>query len=83
MDEGLLSSIPAWCGQLVNIIITLEPYGKYGSFLHTYLFKYCPATDIQKDDEGLPSIILAGRGLLVAMLITLEPIGIFQSNFAY
>ena len=51
--------------------------GYLDQILRTYLFWYCPATDVQNDDEGLPSIILAGRGLLVKMLITLELHGIF------
>ena len=32
MDEGLLSISPACCGQLVKILISLEPYGVFGSY---------------------------------------------------
>ena len=39
--------------------------GYLDQILHTYLFKYCPATGMQSCDEGLLSFILAGRGLLV------------------
>ena len=41
IDMGLLSNFPAYCGQLVKLLITLEPNGIFGSkfcFLHTYLF---------------------------------------------
>ena len=31
MDEGLLSISPASCGHLVNMLITLEPRGIFGS----------------------------------------------------
>ena len=31
MDEGLLSIISAVCGQLVKMLITLEPHGIFGS----------------------------------------------------
>ena len=36
MDEGLLSIIPAGCGQLVKMLITLEPHGIFRSNF-TYL----------------------------------------------
>ena len=36
MDEGLLSSISASCGQLVNMLITLE---LHGIFHYLYFFK--------------------------------------------
>ena len=71
MDEGLLSISPVCCGQLLNILITLESYGIFRSNLACVfiliLSSHC--------DEGLPSIILAGRGILVKMFITLEPHG--------
>ena len=36
--------------------------GYLNQVLHTYLFKYCPATGMNKNGgEGLPSIILAGQ----------------------
>ena len=38
VDEGLLSIISAVCGQLVKMLITLEPQGIFGSNF-TYLFK--------------------------------------------
>ena len=31
MDESLLSMISAGCGQLVKMLITLEPHGIFGS----------------------------------------------------
>ena len=37
MDEALLSITPAGCGQLVNLIITLEQNGIFGSNF-SYLF---------------------------------------------
>ena len=37
MDEGLLSISPACCGQLVKILINLEPYWIFGSNF-AYLF---------------------------------------------
>ena len=37
IDMGLLSNCPAYCGQLVNILTTLEPYGIFGSNF-AYLF---------------------------------------------
>ena len=39
MDEVLLRIGPAGCGQLVKMIITLEPHGIFGSTF-TYLFFY-------------------------------------------
>ena len=70
MDEGLLSISTACCGQLVKILITLEPLGLFESNF-AYLF-HCQATGMQKDDMGLPSINFAGRAIIVKMLITLE-----------
>ena len=74
--DGLLSTSPACCCQLVKILTTLEPYGIFGSDFAYLSILYCPATGMQNGAEGLPSIILAGRGLLVRMIITLEPQGI-------
>ena len=37
MDEGLLSISPACCGQLVEILITLESYGIFGSKSYVHL----------------------------------------------
>ena len=71
--EVSLSISPACCVQLVKILITLEPYGIFGSNV-TYLFILilCSHPGMQNGDEGLPSIVLSGRGRLVKMLITLE-----------
>ena len=68
MDKGSQSIVSAGCGQLVKMLIILEPHG---------IFRHCPATGMQNGDEALPSIILADRGLLVKMPITLEPHHIF------
>ena len=38
MEKGLLSISPACCGQLVKMLITLEPHGIFGSNF-AYLFK--------------------------------------------
>ena len=59
-------------------ILTLEPYGIYGSncaFLFVKILSSHPS--MQNGGEGLSSIILAGQGILVKMLITFEPHGIF------
>ena len=83
MYEGLLSSSPACYGQLLKILITLEPYGIFESNF-AYLFILIVSSHwYVNSDEGWPSIVLVGGGLLVNMLITLEPHGIFKSNFAY
>ena len=76
MDECLLSISLACCGQNVNILLTIQMYGIFGSYF-AYFILYCLATGMQNGDEGLPSINLAGQGLLVKMLITLELHGIF------
>ena len=39
--------------------------GYLDQILHTYLFRYCPATAMQHGGKGWLSIILAGRGRLV------------------
>ena len=38
MDGGLLSIISAGCGQLVEMLRTLEPHGILRSYFHSYLF---------------------------------------------
>ena len=73
IDIGLLSNCPARCGQLVKILITIEPYRNFGS---NFAYAFISILSIHPG-EGLPIIILAGQGLLVKMLITLEPHGIF------
>ena len=51
IDEGLLSTIPAGCGQLVKMLITLEPNCIFGSN-YAYLFIiYCPATGMQNAEH--------------------------------
>ena len=78
IDMGLLCNGLASCGQLVKILIALEPYGIFGSnvaYLFILIMSCYPS--MQNSGEGLPSIILAGQGILVKMLITLEPHGIF------
>ena len=37
IGEGLLSIVPAGCGQLVKMLITLKSNGIFGSNLHVYL----------------------------------------------
>ena len=46
MDEGLLSIIPAGCGQLVKMLIALEPL-----LIFAFLFAHFPATGKQNGDE--------------------------------
>ena len=73
---SLLSNCPACCGELVKLLITLEPYRIFGSNF-AYLFYYYLTTGIQNGDKGLPIIILASWGILVKILITFEPHFIF------
>ena len=78
IDMGLLSKCPAYCGQLVKILTTLEPYGIFGSnFAYLFILIFSSHPDMLNGGDGLPSIILTGQGLIVKMLITLEPHGIF------
>ena len=55
-DEGLLNIISAGCGQLVKILITLEPHGKLSSdqILNAciYLYQHFPVTGMQNDDKA-------------------------------
>ena len=72
---GFAMYCQARCGQLVTILITLEPYGVFGSdFAYLFLSSH---SGVQNGGEGLPGIILAGQCLLVKMLIALEPHGVF------
>ena len=73
MDEALLSISPAGRGQLVRMIITLEPH----CIFETNFACLYTLTGMQNGDETSPSIISAGQGLVFKMLITLEPHGIF------
>ena len=50
-------------GHLVQMLITVNLHGIFGSNYAFLLFYYCPATDMQNGDEESPSIILVGRGL--------------------
>ena len=78
IDMGLLFNCSACCGQLVKILITLEPYGIFESnFAYLFILIFSSHPDMQNGNKGLPSIILTGQGLLVKLLITLEPQGIF------
>ena len=73
MDECLLSIISVGCGQLVKMLITLEPHSIFGSkFAYIIYFEHCQVTGMENGDKALPSIILALRGLLVKMIIILE-----------
>ena len=45
---GLLCNCQACCGQLVKILISLEPNRIFGSNFHINLFLYCPATLVCK-----------------------------------
>ena len=69
VDEGLLSISPACCDQLVKILITLEPYGVFGS-----KFEYLCILSSHWYAKRLRGF--TGRGILVKMRITLEPHGI-------
>ena len=73
MDEGLLSIISVGCGQLMKMLINLEPHGICGSN-YAYLFSIKLTSHMQNDDEALPSIILADRGVSENIL---EPHHIF------
>ena len=81
---GLLSHCPACCGQLVNIFITLGPYGLFRSNF-AYMYLCIPILSshprMQIEGEVLPSIIFVGQGLLVKMLITLEPLILYTNTF--
>ena len=84
IDMGLLSNYPACRGQLVKILIALEPYEIFGSnFAYLCISILSSQSGMQNGGEGFPSIILVGQGILLTMLITLEPHGIFKSNFAH
>ena len=75
MDEGLLSIIPAGCGQLEKMLITLEHVELHGIFGST--FSYLIILVLSSSwYEALPSIILPRRGNLVKV-ITLGPNDIF------
>ena len=84
IDMALLCNCPASCGQLMKILITLEPYGMFGSsFAHLFVLILSSHPGLQNGGESLPNIILVCQGRSVKMLIALEPHGIFKSNFAY
>ena len=57
MDDTLLSISPAGCGQLVKMLITLEPRGIFGSNFALSLLKHCLAIDMQNGGEALPKIV--------------------------
>ena len=83
-DIDLLSNCPAYCGQLVKILITIEPYRIFGSNIASlFILIFSSHPSMQNGGEGLPSIILAGQGLLVKMIITLELHGTFKQTIAY
>ena len=77
-DEASPSIILAGQAFLVKMLIPLELCVAFGSTLHTYVFKHCPATGMQNGDEVSPSIIWQ-----IKILITLGPHDIFCSNFVY
>ena len=78
IDMGLLSSCPACCGQLVKILITVEPYRIFGSnFAYLFILILSIHRGIRNGGGALPSIILAGQCILLKMLISLERHGIF------
>ena len=77
-DEALLSINLAGHGQLVKMLIPLEPRIFGSNFVYLYISTlYNHWICIQNVDEASPSINSASRGLFVKMLITLEPHGIF------
>ena len=64
--------------QLVDILLTPEPYGIFESnFAYLVILILCSHPGMQNGDKGLPSTRLAGQSLLVKMLITLESHSIF------
>ena len=70
---GLLSNYPACCGQLVKILITLEPYGILGlNFAYFFILILSSLLGMQNAGDGLLSIYFAGQCILVKM---------FESNF--
>ena len=69
MDEGLLSISPAFCGQLVKMLITMESYGIFGSNFAYVLIYMLFSNWYAKSDKGLLSIILASQRLLLKILI--------------
>ena len=73
-------------GQLVKMLITLEPHGIFDQNLHIYACQHSLTTDMRNhlfDGRGVLSISPAGCGQFVKMLITLEPHGIFGSYVEY
>ena len=82
-DKASPSIILAGRALLVNMLITLEPRGIFGSnFVHLCILTLSSHW-YEKSDKASPSIILAGQPLLVKMPKTLEPDSIFGSNFVY
>ena len=58
MAEGLLSMISAGCGQIVKMLITLQPQGIFGlCFAHLFIVTL-PSQWYANGDETLPNIIL-------------------------
>ena len=82
-----LSGRPFVRGQLVKMLITLEPRGifrlHFAYICMSTFHKHWHAKPTFLLDEGLLSISLPCCCQLVKMIITLEPYGIFGSNFAY
>ena len=60
-NEALLSISPAGRGQLVQMLITLEPHGIFGSNFEYQYILHCPTACMQNGDEAFPSISLAGQ----------------------
>ena len=78
IDMDWLSNCQACFGQLVKILITLEPCRIFESkFAFLFILILSKTYGMQNGGEGLPSIIMAGQDVLVEMLIHLEPRGIF------
>ena len=61
IDDAMLSISPAGRGQLVKLLITLEPHG-------IFAYLYILDTGMQNGDEASSSISPADRGQLVKML---------------
>ena len=70
MDMALLSTSPAGCGNLVKMLINLDPHGICGSNI-AYLFFSIVQPLVWK------MVTWLSRGILVKMLITRELYDIF------
>ena len=78
IDKGILCNCPAFLWSVNEILIALEPYGKFESnFAYIFILILSSPPGMRNGDKSLLSIILVSHGLLVKMLIPLELHGIF------